>query len=280
MLSLKPYQETSLLELTKYLKACDRLGPKLAFYQQTDRQYFEVPVLQNLPYVCLRVPTGGGKTLLAAHAVGTLTRELLKAERSIVLWLAPTNTIVEQTLKALKDRKHPYRQALEQSAGQASVMDLKEALYLGRGTVDSDTVVIVTTLAALRVENTDGRKIYETNGTLMPHFSGLEERQKDQLEKTPDGVLIYSLANLLKLHRPLVIMDEAHNPRTALTFDSFARFAPSCILEFTATPDQSEQSRSNVLHSVSAAELKADAMVKLPIRVTSPVEGGPERCRE
>ena len=269
MLSLKPYQETCLDELTKYLKACDRLGPKLAFYQQTDRQYFDVPVLHNLPYVCLRVPTGGGKTLLAAHAVGVVTRELLKVGRGIVLWLAPTNTIVEQTLKALRDRKHPYRQALEQSAGQVSVMDLKEALYLGRGTVNSDTVVIVTTLAALRVTDTDGRKIYETNGTLMPHFSGLDEQQKVRLEKAADGVIVFSLANVLKLHRPVVIMDEAHNARTVLTFDSFARFGPSCILEFTATPDESEQSRSNVLYAVSAAELKVDAMVKLPLRVAS-----------
>ena len=66
MLILKPYQETCLEELSRYLTACDRQGPKMAFYEQTGRQYFDVPVLKNLPYVCLRVPTGGGKTLMPA----------------------------------------------------------------------------------------------------------------------------------------------------------------------------------------------------------------------
>jgi type III restriction enzyme len=63
-------------------------------------------------------------------------------------------------------------------------------------------------------------------------------------------------------------MDEAHNARTQLSFDTLKRFSPSCILEFTATPDQ-EISPSNVLYSVSAAELKAEQMVKLPIRMVS-----------
>jgi type III restriction enzyme len=63
-------------------------------------------------------------------------------------------------------------------------------------------------------------------------------------------------------------MDEAHNARTHLSFDTLHRFGPSCIIEFTATPDQ-ESNPSNVLYSVSAAELKAEQMVKLPIRMVS-----------
>jgi type III restriction enzyme len=39
------------------------------------------------------------------------------------------------------------------------------------------------------------------------------------------------------LCRPLVIIDEAHNARTRLSFDTLARFNPSCIVEFTATPE-------------------------------------------
>ena len=126
---------------------------------------------------------------------------------------------------------------------------------------------IVSTLAAMRVEETEGRKIYETSGALQAHFSGLSDTQLARLEKT-DGVIAYSLANVLRLRRPLVIMDEAHNARTALSFDTLERFDPACILEFTATPDQ-ERSPSNVLYSVSAAELKAEQMVKLPIRMVS-----------
>ena len=82
----------------------------------------------------------------------------------------------------------------------------------------------------------------------------------------------YSLCNVLRLHRPIVIMDEAHNARTQLSFDTLARFNPSCIIEFTATPETTHkpergQFASNILHHVSAAELKAEDMVKLPIKL-------------
>jgi type III restriction enzyme len=70
----------------------------------------------------------------------------------------------------------------------------------------------------------------------------------------------------MRIYRPLVIVDEAHNARTELSFYTLARFRPSAIIEFTATPD-SKKNPSNVLHSTSAAELKAENMIKLPIRL-------------
>jgi type III restriction enzyme len=146
-------------------------------------------------------------------------------------------------------------------------MDLREALYVQRGLLDGETVVIVSTLAALRVENTEGRKIYESAGALQHHFSGLSDTQVALLERAGgNGVIPCSLANVLRLRRPVVIVDEAHNARTLLSFDTLARFNPSCILEFTATPDQ-EKNPSNVLYHVSAAELKAEGMIKLPIEL-------------
>ncbi len=229
--------------------------------------------LPGLPYVCLRIPTGGGKTLMACHAVGIAAKTFLQAERAVCLWLVPSNTIREQTLAALRDREHPYRQAIDsQFAGQVRAMDLMEALYVQRGTLEGETVIIVSTLAALRVEDTDGRKVYEPCGALSHHFSGLDASLEAMLERREDGTIPHSLANVLRLWRPLVIMDEAHNARTPLSFDTLARFRPSCIIEFTATPEtshnpQRESFASNVLHHVSAAELKAEDMVKLPIKL-------------
>lgn len=267
---LKLYQEQCLKVLAEYLSRAGEIGAARAFNERDDLlvPYREVPQLPGLPYVCVRVPTGGGKTVLAAYSVGITCRTFLRADQCVVLWLAPTNAIVEQTLKALKNRSHPYRQALDVAfGGQIEVMTLREALYVTRATLDGATAVIVSTLAAMRVEETEGRKIYESNGALQAHFSGLAEAQSALLERK-DGVVQYSLANVLRLRRPLVIMDEAHNARTGLSFDTLERFDPSCILEFTATPDQ-DRNPSNVLHSVSAAELKAEKMVKLPIRMVS-----------
>jgi type III restriction enzyme len=59
-------------------------------------------------------------------------------------------------------------------------------------------------------------------------------------------------------------VDEAHNSRTPLSFETLAKFKPSGIMELTATPD-TQRTPSNILYSVSAAELKAEEMIKLPI---------------
>lgn len=273
MLTLKPYQERCLGDLAAYLEAAASEGGKRAFILQTNRPYHEVPQLPGLPYVCLRVPTGGGKTLMAAHSAGIAAEKLLLAERAFCLWLVPSNAILDQTLKALRDRSHPYHQALaSRFASDVRVLEVSEALSLSRADAEGASCVLVATLQAFRVEATDGRKVYEEAGALMSHFSGLDAETERRLEPGPDGRPIPSLCNLLRLHRPIVVVDEAHNARTPLSFETLARFSPSCILEFTATPQTQDQSAkglvaSNLLCAVSARELKADDMVKLPIHL-------------
>jgi len=268
---LKIYQKICLGEIAKYLRRTWELrSAKLAFEEDVHRHYHDVEALKGLPYVCVRVPTGGGKTALAAYAVGIAAENLLRTERCLVLWFAPTTQIVEQTLTGLKNKRHPYRQALDNDFdGCVTIMDIKSALGLQRGTLDSDTVIIVSTMAAMRVENTEGRKIYEDSGILMSNFEGLtHEQQSVLLKDNGSGLPARSLANLLRLRRPVIIVDEAHNARTPLSFESLARFNPSCILEFSATPNQDfkgDNEPSNVLTHVSAAELKAEDMIKLPI---------------
>jgi len=267
---LKYYQERCLQVLQGYLSRVAEVGPKRAFDERDDLplKYQSIPQLTDLPYVCLRLPTGGGKTILACCSVRVVAANYLQQDRCVVLWLAPTNAIVDQTLRALRDRSHPYRQVLDRDfLGNIEIFSLTEALNVTRGILEGATTIIVATLAALRVDDMDGRKVYETSGALQHHFSGLADSQVARLEKT-DGAYAFSLANVLRMRRPLVIMDEAHNARTPLSFETLTRFSPSCILEFTATPDK-EKNPSNVLVSVSAVELKAEQMVKLPIRLVS-----------
>jgi type III restriction enzyme len=264
MLKLKSYQEHVLDQLCDYFRSAVQLGDAdLAFYQMVRRSYKPVEDLPGLPYVCLRLPTGGGKTFVACHSITIAAREYLRRDFPLVLWLVPTNAIREQTLKALRDRQHPYRQALDAAfGGRVAIMDLHEALNISRATLEGETCTIVSTLAASRVEEIDTRKIYEANGALMPHFLDLPHEVETVLEKS-DGQVIYSLANLLCLYRPLVIVDEAHNARTPLSFQTLARLNPACIIEFTATPADD----SNVLAHVSAAQLYAEGMIKLPIKL-------------
>ncbi|MGO9380118.1 MAG: DEAD/DEAH box helicase [Dissulfurispiraceae bacterium] len=271
MLTLKDYQQRTLEALKAYFVSCSQTGnANTAFYSTTlalldvGIPYNPVSALPGLPYVCLRIPTGGGKTLVACHSIGIASKHLLHAENTVALWLVPSNAIREQTLNALKEPRHPYRLALEAALGPVNVLDVEEALYVTRSSLDSASTVIVCTIQLFRVEDTVHRKVYENSGNLMPHFDDLPPEIEATLEKGEGGNVLYSLANVLRIRRPIVIVDEAHNARTDLSFETLTRFAPSCIIEFTATPAR-EKNPSNVLYSVSAAELKAEEMVKLPI---------------
>ena len=266
-LPLKEYQERTLETLTRYYQKCLQYeNANTAFYDLTQRPYASVDGLPGMPYVCLRLPTGGGKTFVACHAVSITAFELLKTESPIVLWLVPSNAIRDQTLNALKNRAHPYRDALESARRNVEILTIGEALYLSPHILNTKTTIIVSTMQAFRVEDTDGRKVYEPSSALMGHFTHLSDETLSEIERDESGKPVYSLANLLCVKRPLVIVDEAHNARTELSFETLARFNPSAIIEFTATPDTTNNP-SNVLYTVSAAELQAENMIKMPIQL-------------
>lgn len=262
----KDYQKQVLLSISQYFEACRELkNPDLAFYKMTGVSYQPLKgFAEGMPYFCLRVPTGGGKTWLAATSIQLINRLLLHTEHSVILWLVPSNQIKEQTLQGLKDREHPLHAALL-TAGAMTVLSLDEAKSVTPATLSTSTTVIVATRQAFQVASEENRKVYENNGALMAHFDNLNAEQKRLLLKDGDTTP-FSLANVLRLRRPFVIVDEAHNNRTELGFDTLAKFNPSGIMELTATPDLLK-TPSNVLHSVSAVELKAEQMIKLPIEL-------------
>lgn len=274
LFTLKPYQVQTLASLRRFLeKTVEFNDAEAAFAVVTKRPMVPAPGLPGLPYVCLRIPTGGGKTILAAHSIAVAADSFLRTDTPTVLWLVPSQTIRDQTFAALQDRSHPNRRALVERFGEnVRVMGVADALFAKRADYDGGLVVIVATIQAFRVEETEGRKVYEANGELMDHFAGLPEGIRSALEIGPAGDPVPSLANVLRLRRPMVIVDEAHNARRDLSFDTFARLKPSLIVEFTATPVTPEEHSpargiyaSNVLHHVSAAELKAAEMIKLPV---------------
>lgn len=270
----KTYQQQVLDSVEAYFKACHELpSPSIAFTAATERLWGRGSAYNplsgfppDMPYFCLRVPTGGGKTWLAAKSVALVNTHLLRCEHSVILWLVPSKPIREQTLRALRDRLHPYHTALRE-AGPITVMDLDEAKSVTRATLDTSTTIIVATRQAFQVEDEESRKVYQSSGALMHHFDNLSPLLRDGLLSEGEGAertTPCSLANVLRLRRPFVVVDEAHNSRTELAFDMLARFRPSGVMELTATPDL-KRTPSNVLHSVSAAELKAEEMIKLPV---------------
>lgn len=276
MITLKDYQTRVLDSLHEFFRQGAKDGrPEAAFQRVQEKNgssivpYIPVSAVglkEGMPYVCLRVPTGGGKTLLACYATGLAMSAFLHAERAVVLWLVPSNTILDQTADALSDPRHPYRQALELACGAVEVVKIDKAFSLSRATVDGQTVIIVATIQAFRVEDTTGRKVYEQNGDFSEHLLNVPANRIAELLSGADGKPKPSLVNMLRLRRPIVIVDEAHNARTDLSFATLGNVLPSCIIEFTATPARTRHP-SNVLHHVPASELKAADMVKLPLRV-------------
>ncbi|RUS68102.1 hypothetical protein CUZ56_00587 [Saezia sanguinis] len=258
---LKNYQVQLLEGYEAYLRRVRELrSPAAAFTESTEAffgrglPYQPLPGAEMVPYVCLRVPTGGGKTRLAGQSIKRVNEAFLARECSLVLWLVPSETIREQTLQALRTPGELLYQDMRDLFGSVHVLDINEALYLSPATLSTANTIIVATMQSFKRDSADGLRVYRQNGALMPHFDGI----------APERCGEHSLVDVIRLQQPFIIVDEAHNQGTPLAVDTLVRLNPSCILELTATPDRSSQP-SNILRSVSAATLQAEEMIKLPL---------------
>lgn len=229
---------------------------------------------EDLPHVCLKIPTGGGKTFVGVKAL-----EKLERDKGLVLWVVPTKAIYEQTMAAFKNRDHVCRKTLEiLSAGKVKVLS-KEDRFTRLDVDNRLCLMLLMFPAANRKENREFLKIsrdaagYET---FFPPEDDIEANkrfleQHKGLELAGDGVK-QSLENTIRIARPLVILDEAHKAYGKATCDSkgyaetISNLNPRAVIELSATP---EDCISNVLVDVSGAELKDEEMVKLPIEVHS-----------
>lgn len=286
-MQLKTYQQATLDALDAFLARALATGPAEAFAHLVAEQeaqarlegrkpeahtYRPLTGLPDVPYVCLRLPTGGGKTLLAAESIRLAARSYLRRPYPLVLWMVPSDAIKTQTLEALKDRTHAYRRRLDENfGGHVRVFDIAEFETLRPQDLQRAACIVVSTIQAFRVTNTVGRQVYAHHEELEPHFSGVptdgmeivsaeEAADNDMLR---EGSVKFSFANLLYHQRPLMVVDEAHNAVSGLSREVQARLRPAAIVEFTATP----RGVNNILFSVTASALKTEEMIKLPIRV-------------
>ncbi len=227
-----------------------------------------------IPHVCFKVPTGGGKTLLAAEALGRI-----QYPRGLVLWIVPTLAIYRQTKAALWNREHPYRQRLERASGGRVKMLEKNDRFQPADLANYLCVMLLSFHAANRKNNKEFLKIFQS-GSYEAFFPDSDHALYDShlLRKYPDldrggGPVKQSLFNVIKMQRPVVILDEAHkaygraNMERARQFaESINRLNPRLVLEFSATPNPKI---SNLLVDITGLELKAEEMIKMPVQVVS-----------
>lgn len=288
MFTLKSYQVQTIDAVRRFMAECnDGRAPSEVFADfarglgVTKAKYHDP--FEGIPCVCVKVPTGGGKTVIAAASIEAIDTAYTQTGHPFVLWLTPSDAITQQTVRALKDPDHPYCQAVSKTFPGVQVLSIEDAETLPQCDF-SKAIILVSTIQTFNIANTAQRNAYGFNEAYESFFSGLSASDCAGLECVSErdltgeaeeegatvtvltrrdiGRVKYSLANIIALQRPIVIVDEAHNNRTDKFFRTLNRLMPAAVLELTATP---VSSLNNVIHQVSAWELKTAEMVKLPI---------------
>lgn len=270
-MQLKKYQTAVIADLTRFLELLGETAnsPKAyaRFWQEKGvtvgfngmKPYQNT--LPGVPSVCLKVPTGGGKTFLACNAVKPIFEALPSTKTKVVVWLVPSDAILTQTIAALRNHDHPYRQKLDTDFGSAVEIYTKEQLLNGQNfnpTVTMEQVCI----CVLSYDSFRGRKENlkarqeNSNLTSFTEFFGAPETR---IEDTDESALLQVLNSL----NPLVIIDESHHAKSKLSIQMLKDFNPCFVLELTATPKDG----SNIISYVDAMQLKRENMVKLPVIV-------------
>ncbi|MDE0317377.1 MAG: DEAD/DEAH box helicase family protein [Candidatus Poribacteria bacterium] len=313
-MELKSYQQEALEALDRYLEALETSrkkghdNPKKAW--KLLRNVGTLPSIPNkrgkngipehirrksasgkqIPHVCMKIPTGGGKTLL-----GVETLRHLKIKTGLVLWIVPTNAIYRQTWDTFRDKDHPYRQVLTHaSSGHIKLLQKQDNFTLQD--VQQNLCVMVLSLHAANRKKEKGNeflKIFRNNSAdasffpveddietyqeLLEKFPDLDtyevdqQRQSDNFTGSENVQVTRSLHNVIKMLRPVVILDEAHKAYGVTSrashqkcAETVNRFNPRFVLELTATP---KVGISNILVNTSGLALKSEEMIKLPIQL-------------
>lgn len=238
-----------------------------------------------VPNAVLKVPTAGGKTWLAISSLSRIMGRYLDRNTGFVLWIVPNEAIYTQTLKHLRDRQHPYRQALDRAAaGRVKVME--KTGRLDARDVETNLCVMLLMLQSANRETQDSLKMFQDRGDVRGFFpaEGEQQAHKAAIDATPNlaayddmfPMVKDSLGNALRIIRPVVVLDEGHRAISDLAFKTLYGFNPCFVLELTATP-QDVQPRgganpregryANVLVEVTGRELDREGMIKMPLNL-------------
>ena len=231
---------------------------------------------EPLPSFCLKIPTGGGKTLLATKVIDLVNTHYRRRQTGLVLWIVPTTQIYGQTLKALKDRDHPYRRQLDlASAGRTLV--LEKGSGFGPRDVAGNLCVLMLMLPSANRETKEQLRMFRDSGGFERFFpaDGAASAHESLLARIPNldtfereggfwgRHVKTSLGNTLRLLQPLIVLDEGHKAYSANARATLEGFNPCMIVELSATPPRG----ANVLVDVRGHELNAEEMIKLDLHI-------------
>lgn len=296
-MKLKDYQQKALDQVKRYLQSLDGEREKDRKSRAADLGSRDWPAEgwknlqltrsynsrqnglgEELPNFVLKIPTGGGKTLLAVKAIDLINEHLTKRRTGLVTWIVPTTQIYQQTLQALRNRDHPYRQHLDlATAGRTIVVEKQDRFT--PGDVAENLVVLLLMLPSANRKNKDVLRFFRDNGGFDTFFPSEEQYGEHEalLEQVPNLDIFgddprqrplqikTSLGNVLRILRPIVILDESHKGKSPIARDTLEHLNPSIVVELSATPSDD----SNVLVDIKGKELEREDMLKLDVHVVS-----------
>ena len=267
-MEMKGYQKAVIADLTHYLELMNETQNYMTAFEQFWREKSAPAlglyrnVIAGVPNLCIKVPTGGGKTFIAYNAIRPVFDALPVTKTKAVVWLVPSEAILTQTAKALKDTSHAYRQKIDVDFGGRVEVYTKQELLNGQNfnptAVTEQLSIMVLSYDSFRTSRKDGRKAFQENSNLaeFPKVLG----KPDSPIEGADETALFQIINQLN---PLVIVDESHHARSDLSREMLANFNPCFVLDLTATPRKD----SNIISYVDAVQLKTEHMVKLPVIV-------------
>lgn len=296
-MELKEYQKKTLEQVKRYLETLTdfkkkndkaiKLDPELSF--DFPKKAWEKIVGstynskknglgEELPDFYLKVPTGGGKTLLACHTIDLINRIYLNKQNGVILWIVPTNQIYRQTLSALRNREHPYRQVLDIASG-GRTMIVEKMERFSKLDVHENLIVMLLMLPSANRKTKEVLRVFKDNGNFAEFFPPEDSitenaaflKEFRNLDCFGDEYGFYgktvktSLGNTLKILRPVIIIDEGHKAYSANAQSTIRDFNPSIVFELSATPPD----RGNILIEISGHELNREEMIKLDLHITN-----------
>jgi len=248
---------------------------------------------KDLPNFCIRVPTGGGKTLLATQILGSVYKTILKDRNGtgLVLWVVPSDQIYKDTLRRLRDRADFYRESLEFAVSHRmiEVWEKDEIFRITPSQMRNNLNILLLKLASTNRESREQLKFFrDSGGNIVQHFPPEDDpdRNKELREKVPNltmladdetagqHLVMTSLGNLAKIYEPPVVLDEGHKATSRLARETIEGFNASIIIELSATPPKG----ANILTRVSGKELLEEEMIKLPMNISNSNQKSWEDC--
>lgn len=236
------------------------------------------------PRFCLKVPTGGGKTLIAIEAIREYQNIFAQKRTGLVVWITHRDTIYKQTIEKLRDKNHIYRQWLDQCSGNKTLI-IEKGYKLRQQDTEENLVIFMLMLGSANRDTKEDLKIFQDSGAYIDFFpqDNQYDKHKKLLEKIPNldfiadnlfnrKIVKTSLGNVIRILNPLIIADEFHTMFSDNAKSTIDGLNPSMVLGLSATPK--ERSQMNVLVEIFGKELEAEDMIKLDMHLHSPSTSG------